>query len=109
MTSVRRILTQPVPVYLSVLTGGTITGRLGWIRLGYGELTEEFGVKVVTGWVRIQRTEVIRTRLISVLMPAKMQRLEVVRGHSEFLSHFSIHVPQANPTQPRAAWFDFLG
>ena len=27
-----------------------------------------------------------------------MQRLEVVRGHSEFLSHFSI--PQANPTQP---------
>ena len=29
---------------------------------------------------------------------AKMQRLEVVRGHPEFLSHFSI--PQANPTQP---------
>ena len=27
-----------------------------------------------------------------------MQRLEVVRRHSEFLSHFS--VPQANPTQP---------
>ena len=27
-----------------------------------------------------------------------MQRLEVVRRHSEFLSHFSI--PQANPTQP---------
>ena len=27
-----------------------------------------------------------------------MQRLEVVRGRSEFLSHFSI--PQANPTQP---------
>ena len=50
------------------------------------------------GWVRIQRTDVIRTRLISILMGAKMQRLEVVRGHSEFLSHFSI--PQANPTQP---------
>ena len=29
-------------------------------------------------------------------MPAKKQRLEVVRGHSEFLSHFSI--PPANPT-----------
>ena len=28
----------------------------------------------------------------------KMQRLEVVRGHSEFLSHFS--TPQANPTPP---------
>ena len=27
-----------------------------------------------------------------------MQRLEVVREHSEFLSHFSI--PQANPAQP---------
>ena len=51
-----------------------------------------------TGWVRIQRTDVIRTMLISVLMPAKMQRLEVVRAHSEFLSHFSL--PQANPTQP---------
>ena len=52
----------------------------------------------LAGWVRMQRTDVIRTRLISVLMGAKMQRLEVVRGHSEFLSHFSI--PQANPTQP---------
>ena len=51
-----------------------------------------------TGWVRIQPTGVIRTRLISVLMAAKMQRLEVVRGRSEFLSHFS--VPQANSTQP---------
>ena len=28
-------------------------------------------------------------------MAAKMQRLEVVRGQSEFLSHFSL--PQANP------------
>ena len=27
-----------------------------------------------------------------------MQRLEVVRGHSEFIGHFS--VPQAIPTQP---------
>ena len=27
-----------------------------------------------------------------------MQRLEVVTGHSEFPSHFSI--PQAHPTQP---------
>ena len=43
----------------------------------------------VTGWVRILRTYVIRTRLISMLMAAEMQRLEVVRGHSEFLSHFS--------------------
>ena len=51
----------------------------------------------VTGWARIQPTDVIRTRLISVLLGAKMQRLEVVRGQSEFLSHFSI--PQANPTQ----------
>ena len=42
-------------------------------------------------WVRIQYryTDVIRTRLISILMRAKLQRLEVVRGHSEFLSHFS--------------------
>ena len=54
--------------------------------------------KNVTGSARIQRTDVIRTRLISILMPAKMQRLEVVRAHFEFLSHFS--VPQANPTQP---------
>ena len=52
----------------------------------------------LTGWVRILRADVIRTTLISVLTGAKMQRLEVVRGHSEFLSHFSI--PQANPTQP---------
>ena len=54
------------------------------------------------GWVRMQRTDVIKTRLISVLMGAKMQRLEVVRGHSEFLSHFSI--PQANPTQVACEW-----
>ena len=47
---------------------------------------------------RILRTDGIRTRLISILMGATMQRLEVVRGHSEFLSHFSI--PQENPTQP---------
>ena len=51
----------------------------------------------VTGWVRILRTDVIRTRLISVAVLKQMQRLEVVRGHSEFLSHFSL--PQAN--QPR--------
>ena len=31
-------------------------------------------------------------------MRAKMQLLEVVTGHSQFLSHFSI--PQAIPTQP---------
>ena len=41
---------------------------------------------------------IIRTMLISVLMGAKMQRLELVRRHPEFLSYFSI--PQANPTQP---------
>ena len=35
----------------------------------------------VTGWVRILRTDVIRTRLIrSVLTGAKMQRLEVFEG-----------------------------
>ena len=33
-------------------------------------------------------------------MGAKMQLLEVVTGHSQFLSDFSIHVPQAMPTQP---------
>ena len=49
------------------------------------------------GWLRIQRTNVIRTRLFSLPMGANMQRLEVVRGRSEFLSHFSIL--QANPTQ----------
>ena len=47
--------------------------------------------------------DVIRTRLISILMGAKMQRLEVVRGRTEFLSDFSI--PQANPTQPVTAGF----
>ena len=40
---------------------------------------------------------IIRTTLISVPTRAKMQRLEVVRGRSEFLTHFS--TPQANPTQ----------
>ena len=34
----------------------------------------------VTGWVRIQRADVIRTSLISTLMGAQMQRLEVVSG-----------------------------
>ena len=52
----------------------------------------------VTGWVRIQLPDVVKTRLISILMGPKMQLLEVVTGHSEFLSHFSI--PQAIPTQP---------
>ena len=53
----------------------------------------------VTGWVRrIQLPDVIKTSLISILMGAKMQLLEVVTGHSQFLSHFSI--PQAMPTQP---------
>ena len=35
-------------------------------------------------------------------MGAKVQLLEVVTGHSQFLSHFSILdlVPQAMPTQP---------
>ena len=60
------------------------------------------------GWVRI---DVIKTRLISILMRAKMQLLEVVTGHSQFLSHFSI--PQAIPTQPvtvgRLAKLDVLG
>ena len=48
-----------------------------------------------------QRCCIIRTRttrLISLMTGAKMQRLEVVRRHSEFLSHLSI--PQAIPTQP---------
>ena len=57
-------------------------------------------------WVRILRTDAIRTRLISVLTAAKMQRLEVVRGHSEFLSHFSI--PQANPTQTVKLFINLL-
>ena len=52
----------------------------------------------ITGWVRIQLPDVIKTRLISILMGAKMQLLEVVTGHSQFLSHCSI--PQAIPTQP---------
>ena len=51
-----------------------------------------------TGWVRIQLPDVIKTRLISILMGAKLQLLEVVTGHSQFLSDFSI--PQAIPTQP---------
>ena len=51
-----------------------------------------------TGWVRIQLPDVIKTRRISILMGATMQLLEVVTGHSQFLSHFSI--PQAIPTQP---------
>ena len=55
-------------------------------------------VRSVTGWVRIQLPDVIKTRLISILMRATMQLLEVVTGHSQFLSHFSI--PQAMPTQP---------
>ena len=57
-----------------------------------------WGGHMITVWVRILRTDVIRTTLISVLMGAKMQRLEVVRGRSEFLSDFS--VSRANPTQP---------
>ena len=55
---------------------------------------------IFTGWVRIQLVDVIKTRLISILMRATMQLLEVVTGHSQFLSHFSILVPQAIPTQP---------
>ena len=51
-----------------------------------------------TGWVRIQLVDVIKTRRISILMGAKMQLIEVVTGHSQFLSDFSI--PQAIPTQP---------
>ena len=35
-------------------------------------------------------------------MRAKMQLLEVVTGHSQFLSDFSI--PQAMPTQPVTTW-----
>ena len=63
------------------------------------ELDEQYGnSRSVTGWVRIQLPDVIKTRLISILMVAKMQLLEVVTGHSQFLSHFSI--PQAMPTQP---------
>ena len=51
------------------------------------------------GWVRTRRTDVIRTRLISILMAAKMQRLEVVRGQSEFFSHFSS--PAKHPSAKR--------
>ena len=51
-----------------------------------------------TGGVRIPFTDVIRTTLISILIPAQMQRPEVVRGPDEFLSEFSL--PQGNPTQP---------
>ena len=40
-------------------------------------------------------TDVIRTLLISILMPAKMQLPEGVRGADEFLSEFS--VPQGDP------------
>ena len=61
-------------------------------------LQEIFVLSRVTGWVRIQLPDVLKTRLISILMGAKMQLLEVVTGHSQFLSHFS--VPQAMPTQP---------
>ena len=60
-----------------------------------------------TGWVRIQFTDLIRTRLISMLLPAKMQLPEVVTGQSEFLSDFSI--PQANPTQPVSGNDDAIG
>ena len=56
------------------------------------------GPHAFTGWVRIQLPDVLKTRLISILMRAEMQLLEVVTGHSQFLSHFSI--PQAMPTQP---------
>ena len=52
----------------------------------------------VTGWVRIPFTDVIRTRLIAILMPAKMQLPEGVRGPDGFLSEF--YLPQGNPTQP---------
>ena len=59
----------------------------------------------VTGWVRIQRKMLHhqnnnKATVISILMGAKMQGLKVVRGRSEFLSQFSLHVPQAIPTQP---------
>lgn len=37
-------------------------------------------VRLITGWVRNQRTDAIRTTLISILTEAKTQRLEVVRG-----------------------------
>ena len=50
----------------------------------------ERGLRIVTGWVRIQLPDVIKTRLISILMGAKMQLLEVVTVHSQFLSRFSI-------------------
>ena len=73
---------------MAVATGVALSGR------------ERAHITVIsTGWVRIQRTDVTRTRLISVPMGAKMQRLEVVsRGQSELLSHFSI--PQANRSVP---------
>ena len=54
--------------------------------------------KPITGWLRIHLPDVLKTRLISILMGAKLQLLEVVTGHSQFLSHFSI--PQAMPAQP---------
>ena len=46
----------------------------------------------------LSQTFVTRTTLISVLMPAQMQRPEAVRGTDGFLSEFSL--PQGNPTQP---------
>ena len=52
----------------------------------------------VTGWVRIPFTDVIRTSLISMLIPAQMHLPEGVRGPDGFLSEFSL--PQGNPTQP---------
>ena len=42
-------------------------------------------------------------------MGAKMQLLEVVTGHSQFHSHFSILVPQAMPTQPVMVSHGVLG
>ena len=63
-----------------------------------GEISHLSLPENITGWVRIQLPDVLKTRPISILMGAKMQLLEVVTGHSQFLSHFSI--PQAIPTQP---------
>ena len=40
---------------------------------------------LVTGWVRIPFTDVIRTMLISILIPAKTQLPEVVTGPDGFL------------------------
>ena len=54
------------------------------VPVGVGADAENYHVSVNCG------ASVIKTRLISILMGAKMQLLEVVTGHSQFLSHFPV-------------------